>query len=391
VAGPLEGVRVVELGGLGPGPFCAMILADLGADVTRVDRRPSSWARPDRRQRAERAGPDPDPLARGRRSVVIDLKSPAGPGVVLRLAQGADALIDPFRPGVAERLGLGPDVCLARNPALIYGRMTGWGQDGPYAAKAGHDINYIALAGALEGLGRAGEPPTPPQNLVGDFGGGGMLLALGIAAALFERSHSGRGQVIDAAMVDGTALLTGFVRGMEAHGDWEGPRGTNMLDTGAHFYDTYKTLDGKWVSVGCNEPAFYQRLLTLLGLQHDEELVTEQMNRQKWPEFKKRLAATFATRTRDDWCALLEPEDEMCFAPVLTRAEAPDHPHLRQRQTYVQLGGIAQPAPAPRFSRTPAVIGRAGPEVGADTDAVLSDAGYDPDEIADLRRQGAVV
>jgi alpha-methylacyl-CoA racemase len=390
VAGPLEGVQVVELAGLGPGPFCGMLLADLGADVIRVDRLPASLSRPDRRERAERRGPDPDPLARGRKSVIVDLKSPAGPGVVLRLVDHADVLIDPFRPGVTERLGIGPDLCLERNPSLIYGRMTGWGQDGPYADNAGHDINYIALAGALEGLGRADEPPTPPQNLIGDFGGGGMLLAVGIAAALFERSRSGRGQVIDAAMVDGTALLTAFVRGMEAHGRWEGPRGTNLFDTGAHFYNTYETLDGRWVSVGCTEPQFYQRLLTRLGLDGDAELAGEQMNRAKWPEFKRRFAVVFATQTRDHWSALLEPEREMCFAPVLTLQEAPQHPHLRHRQTYVPLAGIDQPAPAPRFSRTPAVIGNPGPQVGADTDAVLALAGYSAEEIVGLRAQATV-
>ncbi len=379
VSGPLDGVQFVELAGIGPGPFCGMVLADFGARGVIVDRA----------GRTPPADPEVDPLMRGRRSIVLDLKQPAGRDVLLRLVEQADVLIDPFRPGVAERLGIGPESCCSRNPGLVYARMTGWGQEGPYAPNAGHDINFIALAGALEGIGLAGNRPTPPQNLVADFGGGGMLLALGVVAALFERQRSGLGQVVDAAMVDGTALLTAFVRGLQADGRWPGPRGTNFLDGGAHFYDTYETADGKWVAVGCIEGPFYERLLACLGLDGDDDLVAGQWDRERWPEHRRRLAAVFRTRTRDEWCALLEPEPDVCFAPVLALGEAPQHPHLRARSTFTDVGGMVQPAPAPRFSRTPAAAGAGGARPGRHTDEVLAELGFGQAEIARLRAAGA--
>ena len=379
MAGPLQGVRVVELAGIGPGPFCGMVLADLGAEGVVVDR---AGRRPPART-------DLDPLMRGRRSIVLDLKQAAAVDAVLRLVDRADVVIDPFRPGVTERLGIGPDECCTRNPGLVYARMTGWGQDGPYGPNAGHDINYIALAGALEGLGLAGQRPTPPQNLVGDFGGGGMLLALGVVAALFERQRSGRGQVVDAAMVDGAALLTAFVRGLQADGRWRSGRGTNFLDGGAHFYNTYETSDGKWVSVGCIEGPFYARLLAHLGLDGDEELRTGQWDEARWPAFQERLAAVFRTRTRDQWCAVLEGDPELCFAPVLSLDEAPGHPHARARGTFIEVDGRAEPAPAPRFSRTAPAAGPPGAPQGRDTGAVLAELGFDADQIAALRATGA--
>jgi alpha-methylacyl-CoA racemase len=381
VAGPLAGVRVLELAGIGPGPYAAMVLSDMGAEVVRLDRAAQVRASPPER-------PPVDVLNRGRRSVGVDLKSPEGVEAVLRLVASADALIEGFRPGVTERLGLGPDACLERNPRLVYGRMTGWGQDGPYASAAGHDINYIALAGALEGIGRAGGPPTPPLNLVGDFGGGGLLLAFGIACGLFEATRSGQGQVIDAAMIDGAANLMSMFFGFKAMGMWSPERGTNLLDTGAHFYDVYECADGLYVSIGSIEPQFYAELLKRTGLDGDPDLAT-QMDRSKWPVLKAKLAEVFRSRTRDEWCEEMEGTD-VCFAPVLSMDEAPSHPHNVARGTFETRDGVVQPAPAPRFSRTAPALERPPASPGQHTEEVLSDWGFGEDEIAALRSAGAV-
>lgn len=382
--GPLHGIKIVEIAGIGPGPYCGMLLADLGADVIRIDRSSNvnsmGAADPDT--------PPADLLARGRRSVAVDLKHPDGVATVLDLVAGADGLIEGFRPGVMERLGLGPDVCLARNPKLVYGRMTGWGQDGPYAHAAGHDINYIALAGALEPLGRAGQQPTPPINLVGDFGGGGMLLAFGICAALVEAGRSGEGQVIDAAMVDGAASLMTMTWSFKHMGIWTDERGTNMLDTGAHFYDTYETADGRYVSIGSIEPQFYAELLRLTGLDGDEDL-PRQMDKSAWPALKEKLAGIFRSKTRDEWCQIMEHTD-VCFAPVLAMDEAPQHPHIAERGTFVEVAGLVQPAPAPRFSRTPGAIERPPAHAGQHTDEVLADFGLSAERIAELRGSKAI-
>lgn len=378
--GPLAGITVLEVAGLGPGPFCAMLLSDFGADVVRVDRAGSVAADPP-------SEPLPDPVARGRRSVGIDLKAPGGVDLLLRLVERADVLIEGFRPGVMERLGGGPDICLARNPRLVYGRVTGWGREGPYAQQAGHDINYLSLAGTLWSIGRGGEAPVAPLAYVGDFGGGGMLLALGICAALAERGRSGRGQVVDAAMVDGAALLNGFLYGMRAMGMWTGERGTNLLDTGAPFYETYETADGKWISVGAIEPQFYRNLLDALGLA--DEPVAAQNDPARWPVLRARLAETFKTRTRDEWCRVLEGA-EACFAPVLSPWEAPDHPHNTVRQTFTERDGVVQPNAAPRFSRTPAGIAGPAPHPGQHTDDVLAEWGLTTDEITKLRDGGDI-
>lgn len=377
--GPLQGIKVIEIAGIGPGPFAAMALADLGADVVRVDRAGSVPESPPE-------APSLDLLNRGRRSVGVDLKSPEGVATVLRLVESADVLIEGFRPGVAERLGIGPDDCHAVNPRLIYGRMTGWGQEGPYASMAGHDINYIALAGVLGSIGRAGEKPVPPINLIGDFGGGGMLMALGVCAALVETARSGQGQVIDAAMTDGAALLATMVHSFQAMGVW-GERGTNMLDTGAPFYDVYECSDGQYVSIGSIEPQFYAELMRITGL-GDTDL-PPQNTRGEWPAMKEKFAAVFATKTRDEWCELMEGTD-VCFAPVLSMDEAVAHPHNAQRQTFVEVAGVAQPAPAPRFSRTPGEISGPPPHAGQHSDDVLRDAGFGDDEIAALRASGAI-
>jgi alpha-methylacyl-CoA racemase len=379
--GPLAGVTVIEIAGIGPGPFCGMMLADMGAEVVRVDRADKV------------AGGDPDhPPAdlngRGRRSIGVDLKNPDGAAVVLDLVERADALIEGFRPGVAERLGIGPEECHARNPRLVYGRMTGWGQDGPLAKAAGHDINYIALAGALEPIGRRGQAPVPPLNLIGDYGGGGMLLAFGLACALFEAQRSGRGQVVDAAMVDGAAVLMTMFHALRAMGIWDDVRGTNMLDTGAHFYDVYETADGKYVSIGSIEPQFYDELLRLTGLEGEE--LPWQHDRAQWPALKERLAAIFKTRTRAEWCDLMEGTD-VCFAPVLSIPEAVGHPHNVERGTFVDVAGIPQPAPAPRFSRTGPEISSPPPHAGQHTDEVLTAMlDFDADRIAKLREAGAI-
>jgi len=376
--GPLAGVRVLEFEAIGPGPFCAMMLADMGADVLLVDRTSDPRLGFDR----ERGF---DPMLRGRRSVTVDIKTPAGVAAALALAAKADAVIEGFRPGVMERAGLGPDVLLARNPKLVYGRMTGWGQTGPLSARAGHDINYIALSGALHAIGRAGGPPTPPLNLVGDFGGGGMLLAFGIACALFEAQRSGRGQVVDAAMVEGAALLTTMFWGMQAARQWSDARGENVLDSGAPWYDTYETRDGRHVGIGAIEPRFYAELLERLGLAG--EALPAQHDRAGWPRLRERFAGVFRTRTRDEWCRSFEGSDA-CFAPVLTFAEAALHPHALARNAHVAVGGVTQPAPAPRFSRTPGSVRGAPPERGAGGREALVDWGYTDREIDDLAAQG---
>ena len=378
--GALDGVRVIELAGIGPGPFCGMMLADMGAEVVQVDRAGAvRGGDPER--------PPGNVNARGRRSIGIDLKSPEGVETVLRLVEGADMLFEGFRPGVAERLGVGPDDCLARNPALVYGRMTGWGQEGPYASMAGHDINYIALAGVLAHLGRHDSGPVPPMNLVGDFGGGGMYLAFGMVCALLEARTSGQGQVVDAAMVDGAASLMSFIHGMLASGFHTPERGVNMLDTGAHFYDVYECADGGWISIGSIEPQFYAELVEKLGL--DPERFGNQLDRSLWPELTEEVAAVVLTKTRDEWDAILEGSD-VCYAPVLTAAEAAGHHHNVARGTFIEVGGITQPGPAPRLSRTPGEVRRPPAHAGQHTDELLAEAGFTDDEVAALRDSGAV-
>jgi alpha-methylacyl-CoA racemase len=378
--GPLAGVRILEIAGIGPGPFAAMVLADMGAEVLRIDRAQNVDSK---------AGGEPpgDLLNRGRRSLGLDLKNPDGVAALLKLVEKADALLEGFRPGVMERLGMGPEVCLERNPRLVYGRMTGWGQTGPLAHAAGHDINYIALAGTLDGIGRAGEKPLPPLNLVGDFGGGGMLLAFGIVTALFERSSSGRGQVVDAAMVDGAALLMTMMHGFRHTGFWRDERGTNLLDTGSHFYDTYETADGKYISIGSIEPQFYQELLRLTGLEGED--LPRQMDRNAWDPLAKRLTEIFKSKTRDQWCEIMEGTD-VCFAPVLSMGEAYQHPHNLARGTFVEVAGKLQPGPAPRFSRTPAEISRPPSHAGQHTDEALAEWGFSAEETARLREKKAI-
>jgi alpha-methylacyl-CoA racemase len=379
MSGPLDGYRIIEVAGIGPGPFAAMMLADMGAEVLRVERAQSVHAS---------GGSNRDLLQRGRRNVAIDLKHPDGVATLLDLVERADALIEGFRPGVMERLGAGPDECLAHNPKLVYGRMTGWGQEGPYARAAGHDINYIALAGALAHFGRAGQAPVPPLNLIGDFGGGGMFLAYGVVCALLEAQRSGSGQVVDAAMVDGAAvLMTMFWSFVESGFFNESERGTNLLDTGAHFYDVYRCADGEYVSIGSIEPQFYAELLEKLGIAGEE--LPAQMSRADWPEMKRRVSDLFATRTRDEWCQIMEHTD-ICFAPVLTPAEAPEHPHNVTRSTFVDVAGVTQPAPAPRFSRTATEVPAPPAHAGQHTDDLLAEAGYDATDIAKLRDTGAV-
>ncbi len=377
MGGPLHGVRVIEMAGIGPGPLTAMLLADMGADVVRVDRaKPPGGADHTR-----------DVLNRGRRSVAIDLKNPDGVATVLRMVERADALIEGFRPGVMERLGLGPDMCLERNPRLVYGRMTGWGQDGPLSQVAGHDIDYIALAGVLNNFTRLGERPMPPINLVGDFGGGGVFLAFGIACGLIEAARSGKGQVVDAAMVDGSAVLMTMMYAFTAMGIWEDKPGTNLLDTGAHFYEVYEAADGKYMAVGAIETQFYAELIKGLGLAEEE--LPWQMDRSQWPSMKERFTALFKTKTRDEWAAIFEGTDA-CVAPVLSMTEARDHPHIAARDTFVTYEDIVQPAPAPRFSRTEVAIQRRPPAPGEHTDEVLADWGFSPDEIGALRESGGV-
>ena len=377
--GPLEGKKIIEIAGIGPGPFCAMVLSDLGAEVIRVDRVsavPNEFP----------STPGIDLLNRGRKSVAFDLKNQEGIKALLRLVEEADALIEGFRPGVAERLGIGPEECLERNPRLVYGRMTGWGQTGPYSSMAGHDINYIALSGVLGAIGREGEAPVPPVNLVGDFGGGGMLLALGICAAFVEVQTSGKGQVVDAAMTDGSALLATMIHTFLSMGVW-GDRGTNMLDTGAPFYDVYECADGEYISLGSIEPQFYAELLRITGL--DQEELPKQMDRSQWPKMKEKIAETIRTKSRDQWVELMEGTD-VCFAPVLSPSEAYAHPHNVERETFIEVAGVKQPAPAPRFSRTPGAIDGPPPHPGEHTEEVLSSWGFSENEIQNLRKIDAV-
>ena len=365
--GTLSGYKVIELAGIGPAPMAGMMLADMGAEVIRI----------------ERAGAmDPkltkDVSFRGKKSVVLNLKSPEGVAALLRMVEQVDVLIDPYRPGVCEKLGLGPRECFKSNEKLIFARMTGWGQDGPLAKAAGHDINYIALTGALHAIGTAGEKPVPPLKLVGDMGGGGMLLVNGILAALLEMQKSGKGQIIDAAMVDGAAQLMWMFHGFQAAGLWdESKRGANFLDGGAHFYDTYECADGEYVTIGSIEPQFYALLFETLGL--DIALFKDQMNKSKWPEMKALLAEAIVTKTRDEWTTIMEGTD-ICFAPVLSFMEAPDHPANKARGTYVEMDGVMQPAPAPRFSRTKSKIQHGVHKIGADTHAVLKEMGIDVPE-----------
>jgi alpha-methylacyl-CoA racemase len=366
-SGPLNGVKVVEFAGIGPGPFCCMLLSDMGADVVRIDRASG------KRGGTPKGPPAYDVTSRGRRSVGLDLKDARDVETALALIGKADALVEGFRPGVMERLGLGPEIALARNPRLVYGRMTGWGQSGPLANAAGHDINYIALTGALHAMGRKGEPPAPPLNLVGDYGGGALYLALGICAALFEAQRSGKGQVIDAAMTDGAASLMATFYGMRAAGIWSDERDANFLDGGAHFYDTYECKDGAFVSIGSIEPQFYAELLAKTGLADDSEFAAH-YDRTQWPVLSEKLAAVIRTKTRDEWCAQMEGTD-VCFAPVLSMAEAPTHQHNAARGTFVEVVGVTQPGPAPRFSRTPSAVQGPAPGVGAHTDEVLAEWG----------------
>ena len=378
--GVLSGYKVVEFAGIGPAPMCAMLLSDMGAEVLRIDRTEDADL-----------GVTTDAkfnlLGRGRRSVAIDLKQPAGTEAALKLIGQADALIEGFRPGVMERLGVGPDVCLARNPRLVFGRMTGWGQEGPLAKAVGHDINYIALVGALHSIGRKGEPPVPPLNLVGDFGGGGVFLALGVVGALLEAQKSGKGQVIDVAMIDGAASLMTAIYGLRAAGKWTDNRGENILDTGAHYYNVYETSDGQYVSVGSIEPKFYAELLRLTGLEREE--LPRQNDQSAWPALTAKLAAVFKTKTRAEWDELLEGSD-ICYAPVLNMKEAAGHPHNQARATFVEIDGVPQPAPAPRFSRTPSAIQRPPASPGEHTEEALRDWGFETADLDRLRGYGVI-
>lgn len=361
-SGPLTGLKIVEFQGIGPGPFCGMLMSDLGADVVRIDRA----------GKGGRAATPANVESRGRRSIALDLKNPDDVEVALKLIEKADGLIEGFRPGVMERLGLGPDVALKRNPKLAYGRMTGWGQTGPLSQAAGHDLNYIALTGALGAMGRKGEAPYPPLNLIGDYGGGALYLAFGLLAAVIHARESGEGQVIDVAMTDGAASLTSMFYGMRAMGVWDDERQNNLLDGGAHFYDCYECKDGEYVALGSIEPQFYALLLEKAGLTDPD--FQHQMDRKKWPELKAKITDVFKTKTRSEWCEIMEGTD-VCFAPVLSMAEAPDHPHNKARETFVNYEGVTQPAPAPRFSKTPGAIQRAPASPGAHTDEIKKEWG----------------
>jgi len=375
--GPLQGFRIIELAGIGPGPFCGMMLADMGAEVIRVDR-------PGGNPSAEGGH---DILFRNRQSIAVNLKSPAGVATILKLCEQADAIFEGYRPGVAERLGVGPEQCMARNEKLVYGRMTGWGQDGPLASSAGHDINYISISGALHAVGRAGEKPMPPLNLFGDFGGGGMMMAYGIVCALLEAQKSGKGQVIDCSMHEGSAALMAMFYGMKANGLFSDRRGTHMLDTGAHFYDVYETKDGKYVSIGSIEPQFYELLKQKADLSVEDFGV--QLNPKLWPEQKLKMEAVFKTKTRDEWCTLMEGSD-VCFAPVLGLEEAPQHPHNVARGSFVEVDGVVQHAPTPRFSRTSSGTPTPMCKPGTHTTATLQGCGFSDGEIAELLQQGAI-
>jgi len=365
--GPLAGIRVVEFAGIGPGPFAAMLLSDMGAEIIRIDRK------------GGRTPGKADVIYRGRPATILDLKKPEAVEAALRLVEKADALIEGFRPGVMERLGVGPDVCLARNPRLVYGRMTGWGQKGPLAGAAGHDINYTALTGALHAIGSAGGKPIPPLTLVGDLGGGALYLAFGVVCGILEARGSGKGQVVDAAITDCTASLMSMFYGMTALGVWRDERGMNLLDSGAHFYDTYETKDGKFVALGSLEPQFYRELLHRADI--TDEAFAAQMDRDAWPALKAKLAAVMKSRTRDEWDALLLASDA-CYAPVLSLSEAPGHPHNVARRTFIEIDGVTQPAPAPRFSRTPADV--QGPPQAANSATALAAWGFSKEEIASL-------
>ncbi|MEE2651512.1 MAG: CaiB/BaiF CoA-transferase family protein [Pseudomonadota bacterium] len=377
--GPLHGLRIIEIEGLGPAPFAGMMFADMGAEVISVTRR----------SLAEGVQPQNSISERGKKSIALNLKDPRAVEALLNLCETADALIEGFRPGVAERLGIGPEECMARNPKLVYGRMTGWGQTGPLSQAAGHDINYISLSGALHGIGRAGDKPVPPLNLVGDFGGGGMFLAFGVVSAMLEAQRSGAGQVVDVSMVEGSAALMHMMYSYlntEAF-NWQDERGVNVLDTGAHFYEVYETQDGKYLSVGPIEPQFYQLFKEKIGL--DEDTFGGQFDVARWPELKEKLAAVFKTRTRDAWCELLEGTDA-CVAPVLSMREAPLHPHNRARESFVEVGGHVQPGPAPKFSRSRPEVPQPAPRQGQHTDEVLAEAGYDRAQLAALRAEGVL-
>ena len=374
--GPLKGLKIIEMAGIGPGPFCGMVLADLGAKIIRVDR-----------ASAIGTGSKQDAANRGKKSIAVDLKSEEGVEVVLKLVETADAIFEGFRPGVMERLGLGPDVCSKRNERIVFGRMTGWGQEGPLANAAGHDINYISLTGALAAIGRPGSPPVPPLNLIGDFGGGGMLLALGLVAALLEAKESKKGQVVDAAMTDGSALLMTMIYTMQSSGVWKTSMGSNLLDGGSHFYDTYECKDGKFISLGSIEPQFYALLCQIAEL--DESIFGNQMSRDSWPEQKEAIKKIILDKTRDEWCELMEGTD-VCFAPVLDMSEAPKHPHNVERKTFIDLEGVTQPAPAPRFSRTEPEVVSSPSVVGEHTDEVLTSIGLSDEDINTLKTSGAV-
>jgi len=374
--GPLKGLKIIEMAGIGPGPFCGMVLADLGAKIIRVDR-----------ASAIGTGSKQDAANRGKKSIAVDLKSKEGVEVVLKLVETADAIFEGFRPGVMERLGLGPDVCSKRNERIVFGRMTGWGQEGPLANAAGHDINYISLTGALAAIGRPGSPPVPPLNLIGDFGGGGMLLALGLVAALLEAKESKKGQVVDAAMTDGSALLMTMIYTMQSSGVWKTSMGSNLLDGGSHFYDTYECKDGKFISLGSIEPQFYALLCQIAEL--DESIFGNQMSRDSWPEQKEAIKKIILDKTRDEWCELMEGTD-VCFAPVLDMSEAPKHPHNVERKTFIDLEGVTQPAPAPRFSRTEPEVVSSPSVVGEHTDEVLTSIGFSDEDINTLKTSGAV-
>ena len=374
--GPLTGIKVVEMAAIGPGPFCSMMLSDMGAEIIRIDR-----------LNQKGSGHRANVLHRGRKSIAVDLKNPQGVEITLELIEQADVVVEGFRPGVMERLGLGPEVCLERNPKLVFGRMTGWGQDGPLSQAAGHDINYISVAGALGAMGYADRPPAPPLNLVGDFGGGAMYLLAGILAALVERSSSGKGQVIDAAMTDGTAsLLSGFY-GMMSMNMWTTERYSNRLDGGAYYYGSYECKDGKHISIGSLEPQFYALLLEKCEISEDS--FKEQLDQASWPIKREKMEAIFKTKTREEWCKIMEGSD-VCFAPVLDLSEAPDHPHNKARKTYLNFQGVTQPAPAPRFSRTQGTIQSPAALVGEHTDEVLADWGFSEEKIAELKTKGAI-
>lgn len=378
--GPLSGVRVVEISGRGPGPFAGMLLSDLGAEVIRIDR-------PDSTVRDQAPDDRLELVGRGRRSLALDLKHPGGQDTVLRLVERADAIFEGFRPGVVERLGIGPRECMHRNPRLVYGRATGWGQEGPLSQAAGHDINYIALAGALEPIGRAGAPPTVPLNLVGDYAGGGMMLAFGLVCAVLEARESGQGQVVDAAMVDGASLLMTVFHGRRLSGSWLDERGSNYIDSGAPFYDVYETSDGKYISVGAIEPKFHREMLRRIGF--DLAGLPDVVRRKDWPALKVRLAGLFKTKTRAEWTELLEGTDA-CVAPVLGLGEVHEHPHHRARHSFIDVAGALQPAPAPRFSRTPGQVSLPPPLPGEHTDDILRDWGFSDAETLGLRATGAL-